>query len=123
MGEPYGRGWLDLQRYAAAPATELGSYETIHTAVRVGIAGAAGGPARRSRTLTLNDDTPTANAETAAWIAEEIAAARAARAAEPRPRPPMDEETAPAARGEYAPPDAYELAMEAVRSGQPRGGH
>ena len=68
MATPNGRGWLDLQRYALTACERLGSEFAI-------VASALRG-ALRSLLLdlpglvdmTLMDDTPTANAETRAWL-------------------------------------------------------
>jgi type VI secretion system protein ImpA len=70
MAQEYGRGWLDLQRYVAAACTALGP---DYDAVRAAVAGTLRAllhdlPALPS--LTLMDDTPTANAETRAWLAQ-----------------------------------------------------
>ena len=68
MATPQGRGWLDLQRYALTACDELGSdYQIVGGALR---------GALRSLLedlpglvdMTLMDDTPTANAETRAWL-------------------------------------------------------
>jgi len=68
MAQEHGRGWLDLQRYVAAACTALGP---DYDAVRAAVAGTLRAllhdlPALPS--LTLMDDTPTANAETRAWL-------------------------------------------------------
>jgi len=68
MAEPYGRGWLDLQRYAVSACEALGGpYELI--------AGAITGALRtllrdlpELPELALMDDTPVANPETRAWL-------------------------------------------------------
>lgn len=69
MATPQGRGWLDLQRYVLTACAQLG-YEAVAASVR-----------DQLRTLliaipqlpemTLMDDSPTANSETQAWLAEE----------------------------------------------------
>ncbi len=68
MATPYGRGWLDLQRYVLEACEGLGSpYDPVARAVR----GALGELLRDLPGLvdqTLLDDTPTANAETRAWL-------------------------------------------------------
>lgn len=115
MSEPYGRGWLDLQRYVCRACYELGSYydpiqNSVKSALRALLADL---PALRE--MTLADDTPVANAETAAWIRDEAGTAPAT-AAMPE-MPSMDEERPAAAPGGEAPPDALELAMQAVQSG------
>jgi type VI secretion system protein ImpA len=84
MATSHGRGWLDLQRYVLTACESLGSeYEQVARAVTGEL---------RSLLMdlpllleaTLMDDTPTANAETRAWLAnavigdEELAAAQGA---------------------------------------------
>ncbi|HTE46794.1 MAG TPA: type VI secretion system protein TssA [Gemmatimonadaceae bacterium] len=68
MGSPQGRGWIDLQRYVLTAVDALGSsYFPVAAAMR--------GALRSLLTdlpqlldMTLMDDTPTANAETRAWL-------------------------------------------------------
>jgi type VI secretion system protein ImpA len=70
MAREHGRGWLDLQRYVAAACTALGP---DYDAVRAAVAGALRALLHDLPTLpslTLMDDTPTANAETRAWLAQ-----------------------------------------------------
>jgi type VI secretion system protein ImpA len=68
MATPFGRGWLDLQRYTMTACEGLGDeYASLAAAVRSAL-----------RSLlhdlpwlpgaTLMDDTPTANADTLAWL-------------------------------------------------------
>ena len=111
-GAPCGRGWLDLQRYAVRACQELG-YEAAARAVVSGLRGLLADYPQLAD-LTLLDDTPTANAETKAWLKEQVEAAA----------PSLEEDlpvAAPAAQeepGEGKPPDAYDLALEAARSGR-----
>ena len=67
-GMPCGRGWLDVQRYAVRACQETG-YEAAATAIRAGLRGLLADYPQLPD-LTLLDDTPTANAETKAWLAE-----------------------------------------------------
>ena len=119
MAMECGRGWLDIQRYVCRACYELGSYyEPIRAAVISALrALLADYPSLLA--MTLMDDTPTANAETAAWIKEQVvlAAAPAVREA----APPQVWEPAPAepGPGQPAAPDAFDLAMLAARSGNP----
>lgn len=115
MGEAYGRAWLDLQRYAWKACYEQGSYyDPISTAVRSELrALLADYPTLVE--MTLADDTPTANAETLAWIKEYVATG-SSQPAEPA-WAPQPSYTEPAAEGTEAPPDAFDLAMQAVRAG------
>lgn len=117
MGQPCGRAWLDLQRYAIRAMTELG-YEGPAAAVRSEL-----------RTMlaeypewpnwTLSDDTPAANLETQNWLNEEVQPKPQQQVEAPAaayPAPAWEQE-APAEAGEQA-PDAYQLAMEALRAGR-----
>ena len=69
MGSAQGRGWLDLQRYALSACDQLGAdYHHVAAAIRSELrALLADLPALVD--MTLMDDTPTANAETRAWLA------------------------------------------------------
>jgi type VI secretion system protein ImpA len=70
MGQPCGCGWLDLYRYLWTSCRELG-----WQAQQFSIAAALQQCLREFPELpgwSLNDDTPAANHETAAWIAAEI---------------------------------------------------
>jgi type VI secretion system protein ImpA len=70
MAQPYGRGWLDLQRYILDACDGLGpQYEAVASAIK----GALRTLLRdlpELLDLTLMDDTPTANAQTRAWLAQ-----------------------------------------------------
>ena len=123
MATECGRGWLDLQRYVCRACYELGSYyEPIRAAVISGLrALLADYPGLPE--MTMMDDTAAANAETLAWLKEQVQAAPPAPAAEAPPEPQPEWETeAPAEPGAPAPPDAFELALEAARSGHPEEG-
>ena len=115
VGTPCGRAWLDLQRYAVKACEELGSYyDPIATAIRSELRALLADVPQLSQ-LTLMDDTPTANAETQAWLqtlrgapqpaAEEFAA-------------PSEREEAAAEEAEEKVVDAYDLALQAARSGR-----
>ncbi|HEY7394990.1 MAG TPA: type VI secretion system protein TssA [Gemmatimonadaceae bacterium] len=68
MGTPQGRGWLDLQRYALTACDALGSdYFPVATAMR-GALRALLSDLPQLVDMTMMDDTPTANAETRAWL-------------------------------------------------------
>jgi len=116
MAQPCGRAWLDLQRYVVKAAEESG-YAAIALAVRSELrALLADFPAAPS--WTLMDDTPTANAETQAWL-KQVAQAETQAAVEASG--PVFDEAPPAsvvAVGEPIPPDTFTLAMEAARSGR-----
>ena len=123
MSLPCSRAWLDLQCLVVAACLALGKdYEPIAAAIRSEL-----------RTLlhdmphllnaNLLDDTPTANAETRAWL-KELMEAPASMA------PPSEEGSAePASSSQHAVPswlekasDAYVLAQEAVKAGNPQKG-
>jgi len=71
MGTPYGRGWLDLQRYAFTALDGLGAeYERVRSAVRGALAELLRALPQLPE-LTLMDDSPTANRETLLWLREE----------------------------------------------------
>lgn len=117
MAQPCGRAWLDLQRYVVRAAEEYG-YPAIANAIRSELRSLLT-DLPQLPTWTLMDDTPTANAETQAWL-KEIAQPAAAEPAAEEPAPMVFDETpaeTPAADGEPAPPDTYTLALEAARSG------
>jgi type VI secretion system protein ImpA len=111
-GTPAGRGWLDLQRYAVRACQELG-YEASASAIRSGLRALLADFPQLPE-LTLMDDTPTANAETKAWIGEQVTAAQAKDEnlfAAPQAAPSED----PAAPREV---DVYDKALEAARAGR-----
>ncbi len=115
-GMPWGRAWLDVHRYSAQLCSQLGN-EAVAAAIRSGLrALLADLPDLASATLA--DDTPAANAETRAWIAEQVAPPAAAQPealyapapSEPEPEPEAEQ------AGERL-PDVYETALEAARNG------
>ena len=72
MGTAQGRGWLDLQRYALTACDALGSdYFAVATAMR-GALRSLLADLPQLLDMTLMDDTPTANAETRAWLRADI---------------------------------------------------
>jgi type VI secretion system protein ImpA len=108
MESPAGRGWLDLQRYACRACENLGgNYDAILTAVRSELKTLLADYPQLSE-MTLMDDTPTANAETQAWLRE---------IATPAPAEPEAPSFAAYLPPEAASPSAYELALDAARSG------
>src|SRR5260370_35188574 len=117
MAEPCGRGWLDLQRYVVKAAGEWG-YSNITKAV-ISELRALLTDLPQLPYWTLMDDTPTANAETQAWIRDSVlppAAGSVEQAAAHSFDEPPEETTA--VPGEPAPPDTYMPALEAARSGR-----
>ncbi|PYT16350.1 MAG: hypothetical protein DMG59_10745 [Acidobacteria bacterium] len=117
MAQPCGRAWLDLQRYVVRAAQEYG-YLNIAAAVRSELRGLLADLPRLPE-WTLMDDTPTANAETQAWLKEFTAPPAASHPSHPV-MPEMTEDSAPeqVPPGEPAPPDTYTLALDAARSGR-----
>jgi type VI secretion system protein ImpA len=71
MATPSARGWLDLQRYALTACENLGAgYEAVGSAIRDELRVLIKAIPQLPE-MTLMDDTPTANAETKAWLAKE----------------------------------------------------
>ncbi|PYS04157.1 MAG: type VI secretion system protein TssA [Acidobacteria bacterium] len=117
MGLPCGRGWLDLQRYVVRACTELGDdYAPIATAIRSDLRALLRDMPQLA-SMTLLDDTATANAETQAWLAEltEPAAAESRERIQLLASTQEPDGTAPGQEGENA--DAYDVALESLRSG------
>ncbi len=111
---PCGRAWLDLQRYAVKALDEYG-YPAIANAIRSEVRSLLADLPQLPQ-WTLADDTPTANAETQAWLKEVLAPAQAVN--EFAAPPSMDETKSPEnGTGVEAPPDAFQVAMNAARSG------
>jgi type VI secretion system protein ImpA len=117
MAEPCGRAWLDLQRYVVKASEEWGSYNISKAVVSELRALLIDLP--QLPQWTLMDDTPTANAETQAWIRDVVQVQAAPGNGREEPAPSFDE---PAAEeivtpGQAPPPDTFTLALEAARSG------
>ena len=126
MSLPCSRAWLDLQRLVVTACVALGSeYESIAAAIQSEL-----------RTLlhdipaildaNLLDDTPAANGETRAWLKELMDAPVPTVAA---PAAPEDGSAEPVSSDHNAVPwwlekasDAYVLAQDAVRAGNPQKG-
>ena len=116
MAMPCGRAWLDLQRYAVKALDEYG-YPAIATAIRSELRSLLADVPQLPQ-WTLADDTPTANAETQAWLKEVAAPPQPVNGFQRHCRPWMRH--SPAENGDggrAAPPDAFQVAMEAARSG------
>lgn len=115
MQQPTGRGWLDLQRYLVRACEGLG-YGPVSNAIISELKSLLSDyPALP--VSTLNDETPAASAETQAWLAELVAPKQPAPGLEETPPPRPTPEPQP---GAEQLPDAYELAMQAVRRGRPQ---
>jgi type VI secretion system protein ImpA len=124
-----GRGWIDLQRYAVRACSQLGGfYYSVRLAIVSELRALLTDYPQLLQT-TMMDDTPTANAETLAWISEEVILppppVLVVEAPPPAPEPvysaPMMSSAASHSDVEM-PPDAFELAMKAARSGRPNEG-
>lgn len=120
---PCGRGWLDVQRYTVRACNELGGYyDPIASAVKSMLRGLLADYPQLLE-WTLEDDTPTANAETLHWIREEVGLAQGDAPAQSEPE---EEEVlssyapAPAPTEEDGVIDAWQLAIDQVRSGNKR---
>jgi len=72
MGEPCGRGWLDLQRYSIQACQELGF--TAAAAAMLSELKALLNDVPNLPEMTLSDDTGAANPQTRAWLAETVLA-------------------------------------------------
>ncbi|HUF28323.1 MAG TPA: type VI secretion system protein TssA [Gemmatimonadaceae bacterium] len=74
MATSHGRGWLDLQRYTLTACAGLGTeYDHVSSAIRAELRTLLGDiPALAE--MMMMDDTPTANAETQAWLRDVILA-------------------------------------------------
>lgn len=121
MALPCGRGWLDLQRYVVRAAENTGcdaAVRALRSAVRMLLRDYPSLPER-----TLNDDTPTASAETRAWLDQEGLLGEEKRSLEAQavwsaPPPTGAKAEAEQGDGQPATPDAFELAMRAARGGR-----
>lgn len=101
MGNECGRAWLDIQRITIQTLDQLNFLRPAR-AIRQELANLLAEYPDLPES-TLADDTPAANRDTRAWLKEEGIPGDA-----PRPHPLPAE----------APPDAYDLALEAARGGR-----
>lgn len=111
VAQPFGRGWLDLQRYTLEACRSLGSdYDGVAAVVRSSLASLLADMPELLQ-ATLMDDSPTVNAETRTWLQEEglVGSSPGGAAAEPLRTPRRER-------------DAFDLAMDRVRSGQVQQG-
>lgn len=124
-GAPCGRAWLDVQRYLWT-ASYNGGYQTLADTVVASVR-ALLHDVPELRNWTLDDDTPTANPETQAWL-DEMVVPRTAEMVHVESAPeadPVETDSAfsmdmptPEDQGEGRTPDAYELAEQFMRQGQ-----
>ena len=125
MGMECGRGWLDLQRFVGRACESLG-YDAIRSAVVAELKSLLACYPQLPE-YTMMDDTPTANAETLAWI-QEVIPPPAPEPVAAAPEPEVELETvyryvdheaeAPGDASEPPPPDVFDLAVQAARSGR-----
>jgi len=114
MGMPYGRGWLDIQRYVCRACAELGpTYsaigEAVKSALRALLHDLPGLPQ-----MTLMDDAATASADTLAWLRS--------LGSLPQVSETAVEEAAAAPSRRDSGPDVFDMASRAVSAGRPQEG-
>ncbi|MGB7188869.1 MAG: type VI secretion system protein TssA [Acidobacteriaceae bacterium] len=120
VGEPCGRAWLDAHRYAWKA-----SYEAGYSGISASVIATVQSLLKDIPELpgwTLDDDTPTANAETQRWL-EEMVIPKPEETAEAEAEPEPEAVEAPVYEPEEraeegAPPDALDLARDLIRQGQ-----
>jgi type VI secretion system protein ImpA len=109
MATPYGRGWLDLQRYVLTACGGLGSdYDQVASAIQ-GALRSLLTDVPQLPSLALMDDTSTANAETQNWL-RDLNLTDGAAAPAPVARDHGDG---------YSGRAVLERAMQRVRAGEP----
>jgi type VI secretion system protein ImpA len=118
MASPAGRAWLDLQRYVVTAAENLG-YTAVASAIKAELA-ALLQSYPDLKISSLMDDTPCANNETIEWLGGFAEASAASAAPMPvwEPRYEESEQAGNTTEEGEKLPDAFELAMEAARSGR-----
>jgi type VI secretion system protein ImpA len=117
MGLPCSRAWLDLQRLVVEACVALGAdYQLIAMAIQSELR-ALVRDVPEILTLTLMDDTPAANLDTQAWLRQ---LAEEPQSATPKPLPlePLMLNGEAPAGWQHQFVDAFQLAIQAVRSGQ-----
>jgi len=115
MAMECGRGWLDLQRYVGRACSELGAdHDPIRNAV-ISELRALLMDYPKLTDLTMMDDTATANAETQAWIHENVLVSPEHAYTPVSYQPDSVDGTG---TGAPAPPDTFEMAVKAARSGR-----
>ena len=116
MSQPFGRGWLDLQRYTLRSCENLG-YDFAAAAVRRELLSLlADFPNLVS--ACLSDDTPAANSETQSWITENILPPPPSPEPEIHLAAPASPSAATEGSNSGSAPDVLELAQQAARSGR-----
>jgi type VI secretion system protein ImpA len=119
MAMPYGRAWLDLQRFVIEACVALGlDYEPIAIAIRSELR-ALLRDLPQLLDATLSDDTPAANADTQAWLRELLAEPAEAVPSPNAPRLPVKQNPQePGWQKKFIDPQS--LASEAMRLGKPQ---
>ncbi len=113
MAQGCARGWLDLQRYAITACDHLGEpYRLASAAMRASLVEMLRA-APDLPSMTMMDDTPTANVETQAWLKTELNLAQSASSSDGNA-----EEQEPGMQ----PPNTFDVAMDAVRGGNAERG-
>ncbi|HUQ95331.1 MAG TPA: type VI secretion system protein TssA [Bryobacteraceae bacterium] len=126
MGTTAGRGWLDLQRYTVTACENL-YYTAAAAAIKSALKSLLTDMPDMLH-MTMMDDTPVANGETMAWIKDNILPPPAVQQEqappehympepEPEPMPAYSYSNEDHRQIEERPPDAFDLAQEALRSG------
>ena len=118
-GLPCGRAWLDAQRYAWTACFNSGAQMPAQAIVSELRSLVADFP--QIAQWMLADDTPAANPETVQWMQQNgVFPAPPAPPVEAAPPPVqwLPPPTPPAVDDDAAPPDPFDLAMEAARSGR-----
>jgi hypothetical protein len=124
IGRPEGSAWLDAHRYALVA---MGSGDVDRSAaVRAArsLLRAFLGDFPELSEAELGDGTPTANAETRAWLREEGLTGPASGVSAMAYETPIPATTAQTGAGEAseAPPDVWDEALAMVRGGRPAEG-
>jgi type VI secretion system protein ImpA len=122
LARPEGRAWLDPHRYAVTALRSIGDYDGASAAAAVvGFLRFILGAFPDMTDAELSDGTPTANAETRAWIREEVvppSVEAAATGPDAVWSPPAYESPPSVEVDGDATPDAWDEAIAAVRAGR-----
>lgn len=115
MAQPCGRGWMDLQRYAVSACDHLGeTHQLVGSAIRAALLEYLRAVPELP-SMTMMDDTPTANDETRAWLAAEQKLALNGAGGDGNSSTESESEAMEGA-------GIFEQAMDAVRSGNAERG-
>lgn len=124
LSRPEGRAWLDAHRFALAAMAGSSTDRSAAAAACKSVLRACLAEFPDLPSAELNDGTPTANAETRAWLRDEITppAQASAHGSEPAdnvpPSPPLAAPVAPAPGDAVAEPDPWTVAVELAGSGR-----